>query len=148
MDSLPAWIASCLDERYSHEFDFRGVDVVRLPKPEHLPEVREAIERHEAAMRCASAEQLKPALAKLRMLTKSAGESEQQGAMRAAAYLEMLQQWPADVALHVLATQASQSTFWPSWAELEDRLGFYAQRRKARLGALVRMVQQMEVRDD
>jgi hypothetical protein len=98
-------------------------------------------EEYEAARRdvadaCAPAprDSLLKALVHLRGLTRNPNTSQDDLDLQVAAYLDELERWPADVALHVLATH--RSDWFPSWAALEERLFEYGQRRLALAQAL------------
>ena len=76
----------------------------------------------------------------LKVKTKSASTTTDDIRFQMQVYARELQQYPADVALHVLKTQGDWETFWPSWAELRTRLEHYAGRRQERLQALRKLV--------
>jgi len=56
------------------------------------------------------------------------------------AYAHQLKEWPADVAMYVLSTQARDGQWWPSWFELERRLENESARRMVLRRALKRRV--------
>ncbi|MEQ8654399.1 MAG: hypothetical protein RIC87_18170 [Kiloniellales bacterium] len=145
--ALPAPIKACLQKTHHPGYEFKGFEIERLPSAQHLAAIREAIERHRFAMRPAPHDQLLPGLARLRVMTKARIDDDEEGTLRAAAYIEELQRWPADVALHVLVTQPRLDKWWPAWAELEERLELYARMRVKRLEALVELSQRMMIRD-
>jgi hypothetical protein len=68
-------------------------------------------------------------LGKLRILTKVRAESVDDIRATFAIYAQELAEFPADVVRKVLTTQHKISKWWPAWAELEDRLRFYARTR-------------------
>ncbi len=145
--TLPAPIIACLQETHHSGYEFKDFEIQRLPATHCLAAVKEAIERHRFAMRPAPRDQLMPGLVRLRVMTKTRADDEGEGKLRAAAYIEELQRWPADVALHVLATHARIDKWWPAWAELEERLEIFARKRSRRLEALVELSQRMMIRD-
>ena len=51
-------------------------------------------------------------------------------------YQRKLQEYPADVVRAVLTTQADLSKWWPTWAELKERLDTRTNRRRVMLTAL------------
>ncbi len=147
VETLPEPVKACLRKTHHPGYEFKDFEIEGLPATEHLGAVKQAIASHEYAMRPAPSEPLKKALARLRVMTKTRSDEEGEGALRAAAYLEELQHWPGDVAMHVLNSQPRIDKWWPAWAELEERLELYARERKKRLQALVDLSQRMMVRD-
>ena len=72
----------------------------------------------------------------MRFLTKARAEHQDDLKFMLAIYADKLSEYPADVVMHVLKTQPSQSMWWPAWDELRDRLELYAKKRMKRYAAL------------
>jgi hypothetical protein len=77
-----------------------------------------------------------PELAALKAKTKAAQTGDEDLEFQMRIYARELQAYPGDVVMHVLRTQAGHGTFWPSWAELKERLDLYASKRRRRLAQL------------
>ncbi len=75
-------------------------------------------------------------LTALRFLTKARAEHQDDLKFRLAVYAEKLSDYPGDVVLHVLKTQADHCPFWPAWDELRDRLDLHGKKRMALFQAL------------
>ena len=90
----------------------------------------------EQALAPASNAEVIKSLVILKSLTIRRKEADDDQEIQLRAYASQLSEWPADVVAHVLKTQAGISKWWPSWAELQDRLEFHAGRRKRLLKAL------------
>jgi len=87
----------------------------------------------EHSFRSAPPNLLAAQLYRLRMMTRARQASAGDQEAEAAIWLESLQCWPGDVALHVLATWTSRPNgqFWPTWNEVETELRRFTQPRKA-----------------
>lgn len=72
----------------------------------------------------------------LKVKSKSASSTTDDIKFQMQVFARELQAYPADVALHVVKTQGDWETFWPSWAELRERLEQHSARRRERLQAL------------
>jgi len=101
-----------------------------------LEALGKALHSYERACLPAPEKALYQSLTLLKVKTKSAQASTDDIKFQMQIYARELQRYPADVALHVLKTQADWETFWPAWAELRERLEHYASRRQERLEAL------------
>lgn len=75
-------------------------------------------------------------LGELKLLTKCRAEQTEDLDAQLALYARKILEYPADVVRHVLSTQADMETFWPSWAELKDRLEMHTRRRRRLLEAI------------
>lgn len=90
----------------------------------------------EAACQPMRKREIAAGLGRLKAMTVSRAEDDVSTAVRFEIYVEELAKWPADVVRHVLESQPRMSKFWPAWMELEERLEFYAGKRKRALELL------------
>lgn len=98
--------------------------------------VARGIRMHERALLPAPESALLKALGVLATLTKARAEDGADLKLRLKAYAAKLSAYPADIAMHVLSTQAGQGPFFPAWSELEERLSWRARARRQRLEGL------------
>jgi len=75
-------------------------------------------------------------LAKLKAVTRTRSEDAMSLEVTMETYVENLVNYPEDITRHVLTTHADGSPWWPTWAELRDRLEIYAKPRRALRAAL------------
>lgn len=75
-------------------------------------------------------------LTELKAMTRPTPGTTDDVEVQLTAYLKKLMEWPADVVRKVLTTQSDLSPWWPSWAELKDRLHLYGHKRKLMLEAI------------
>lgn len=68
-------------------------------------------------------------LGELKLTTMSRADQGHDLEAQLKIYARKLQEFPADVVRHVLTSQSSHSKWWPTWAELKDRLDFGLRRR-------------------
>ena len=62
---------------------------------------------------------------RLKMMTASRESSQGDLEKQFEFYMHELEKWPGDAVAYVLETQPSESKWWPSWQELEERLEVY-----------------------
>jgi hypothetical protein len=75
-------------------------------------------------------------LAKLKAVTRTRAEDAMGLEVTMETYVENLASYPEDITRHVLTTHADGSPWWPTWAELRERLEVYARPRRALRAAL------------
>jgi hypothetical protein len=68
------------------------------------------------------AEKASSALARIRALCARRNETDGDVAMIAAAYVDELRRYPADVVISVCREWPRASKWWPAWRELQERL--------------------------
>ena len=102
-----------------------------------------AIAMVQQAMTPALGKDLAAALTRLRALTKARKEAGIDTELQAAAYIEELRGYPADIALHTLQQWPSRinGMWWPSWNELQRVLNAKVSGRRAMLAKLKRMAE-------
>ena len=118
--------------------EFVGYELVpeaQIPH-EDWPALDRTIKLHQRACATAPKDIIAKELAAVRVLTKARAEHQDDMKFMFAVYAEKLSDYPADVVMHVLKTQADMSIWWPSWMELKDRLDLHGKKRMRRLKAL------------
>lgn len=143
MDSLPRSVKSSLEPIYETRSDPEyGWDqelVGYRPRHKIPAEDRDtAIAILETANTPAPVKLVAREIARLRVMTKSRAGSETDDEIMAAAYLEELARYPADVVTDALRYWTRNEKWWPSWSELRDLLDFRVRRRARMLSALKR----------
>lgn len=143
---LPSSVASAFKEGTDSIYHFGLADTI-YRYPRSLPRVdrRDA----EAALQIVALS-LAPApqafvlkeLTRLRLLTKSRPESEEDLMLLVAAYAEELGRYPADVVRDVCRKAAATERFWPAWAELKPRLDEAVKLRQALYSAITNTIAQ------
>jgi hypothetical protein len=76
---------------------------------------------------------------RLRMMTKARAEDATDTKFMAAAYMEELTRYPADIVSDALRFWARNEKWWPAWSELRDLLDARVRRRRAMKAALERL---------
>ena len=143
--SLTPTVTSCLGEvkrRYTTPGGERVIDTAYgvHSRCTDIAAARRALLSYERATVPAPEDRLYQGLTLLKVKTKSAQSRTDDIRFQMQVYGRELQQYPGDVALHVIQTQGDMETFWPSWAELRERLELYSRRRHERLHALRKLV--------
>ena len=72
----------------------------------------------------------------LKLLTKARPEQARDQEAQLLLYGKKLAEYPADIVRRVLSTQPNILMWWPSWAELKERLDLFAARRQRLLDAI------------
>jgi hypothetical protein len=141
--SLPPSVASTLkptyreyiDPKYGFDCEFTGYamppDVI-VPIGD-LVKAASLVERH---LRPAPEPLIKQELARLRVSTKARAESDDDLAMGFQVLAEECSEYPADVVVWALRSWARMETFYPSLAEIRERLQRGVARRRAMAKAL------------
>lgn len=120
---------------------WEGEDItIRLSIDADPKAIAEALDLVETACQPLPDAQIHSALESLYQLTAHRNPGEGDLELQRRAYAHQLREWPADVVLYVLSTQARHSQWWPSWYDLERRLESRAGRRMALRRALKRRV--------
>lgn len=101
-------------------------------------DVHSALETLRKAMAPAPTRVIASEIARLRVMTKSRAESDEDLQLMAAAYVEELAAYPADVVIDACRTWARREKFWPAWHELQEMLDRRVKKRRAMLEALER----------
>lgn len=141
--SLPPSVASTLrptyreyiDPKYGYSEEFTGYHVpanVLVPRQD-INTAKALVEQH---LRPAPSPLIKQELARLRVSTKSRAESDDDLAMGFQVLAEECSEYPADVVVWALRSWARMETFYPSLAEIRERLQRGVQRRRAMAKAL------------
>ena len=142
-------VTSCLGRVVDRYHNDRGEYIVEsrhgaLQACSDPQAAHKALEVYERACRPAPEDTLVKELGGLRLMTKSAQAPDDDVRLSLQAYARKIQQYPGDVALHVLRTQPDMGVFWPAWAELKDRLDLYAGKRLRQRDALRQLVDKTE----
>lgn len=140
--SLPPSIGSALraihrdiiDPVYGLDTEFVGYELSRTVVPAELMQARQMVGLH---LKPAAGGLIKQELARLRVSTKSRTESADDLVMGFQVFAEECSEYPADVVVWALRGWARSEVFYPSLAEIRDRLQRGARRRKAMMAALV-----------
>lgn len=141
--SLPPSIGSALkaihrdiiDPVYGLDTEFVGYELPRAGVvPAELMQARQMVGLH---LKPAVGGLIKQELARLRVSTKSRSESADDLVMGFQVMAEECSEYPADVVVWALRGWARSEVFYPSLAEIRDRLQRGARRRKAMMAALV-----------
>jgi hypothetical protein len=143
--SLASPVTSCLGRTVDRYRNARGEFIVESRPGATAPcQDRKALDRalkaYESACLPAPEKTVYAELAALKTKTKSAQADDDDLRFQMQIYAREFQKYPADVALHVIRTHANMETFWPSWAELKERLDLYAKRRLDRLKQIRELV--------
>ena len=132
--SLPQPVISCLGvvvDRYTNsrgEFIVESRNGARKRCDDPMA-ASKALVAYESACLPAPDQTISTELASLKALTKSAKAETDDIKLQLGVYARQLRAYPGDVVVHVLRTHANMETFWPSWAELKERLDLYANKR-------------------
>jgi hypothetical protein len=140
--SLPPSVASTLQptfreftDRYGWNEEFAGYHIpanVLVPRQD-INTAKALVEQH---LQPAPSPLIKQELARLRVSTKSRAESDDDLAMGFQVLAEECSEYPADVVVWALRSWARMETFYPSLAEIRERLQRGVQRRRAMAKAL------------
>lgn len=142
--SLPPSVASALrvnhrdfiDPIYGFDSEFVGYDLPREGVvPAELMQARQLVGQH---LKPAAGNLIKQELARLRVSTKARTQSADDMAMGFQVLAEECSEYPADVVVWALRGWARSEVFYPSLAEIRDRLQRGARRRKALMLALTK----------
>jgi hypothetical protein len=90
----------------------------------------------ESSLRPMSASECIDLLVELKLLTKARPEQARDQEAQLLLYGKKLAEYPADIVRRVLTTQPNILMWWPSWAELKERLDLFSARRQRLLDAL------------
>jgi hypothetical protein len=90
----------------------------------------------ESSLKPMSAGEIIDLLIELKLLTKARAEQAKDQEAQLLLYGKKLAEYPADIVRRVLTTQPNILMWWPSWAELKERLDLFAVRRQRLLDAL------------
>lgn len=136
-----SWLKPRVAETADYAERFLGYDLVagQPLTDEDRRQLLVSIAAHERALQAAPNAVVVAELAALDVLTTRRNLEHDDLKLRQQVYARKLADYPGDVVLHVLQTQASLSKWWPAWEELEDRLASLTHRRKSRLEALRRL---------
>ena len=104
-------------------YEWSGVDVP-------VDELESARATIAATLAPASMNELVTMLTKLRLMTNSRAESQDDVELTFSAYADALRTYPADIVRNVLKTQLARNPFWPAWAELAPHLERFARPRR------------------
>jgi hypothetical protein len=125
-----------IDPVYGFDSEFVGYDIdadrVRAPD---LMQARQLVGQH---LRGAPEAIVKRELARLRVATKARNESDDDLAMGFQVLAEECADYPPDVVVWALRGWARMEIFYPSLAEIRDRLQRGARKRRALMAALNR----------
>ncbi|MBX2835048.1 MAG: hypothetical protein KTR28_08780 [Micavibrio sp.] len=108
----------------SHRVDGDAKDIIEVAK------------RVEKTMLCARPEKIEGWLVELDAITARRGISEFSTAVMLTAYTTRLQEYPADIARHVLFS--CRWKFFPTWDELREKADTLKAARQAKINALLR----------
>jgi hypothetical protein len=131
---LPPSVISCLGTVVDRYTNARGEFIVESRRGAKTPcadvqAAEKALRMYESACLPAPDQTVYIELAALRSLTKVAQADTDDIKLQMAVYARQLRAYPGDVVLHVLRSQPGMEKFWPSWAELKERLDLYAGKR-------------------
>jgi len=87
-----------------------------------VEEIETALAAIDAASRAASKNEIVIFLARLKAMTVSPAQSQEEITGQMAFYAEELLHYPGDIVRHVLKTQPDQGKFWPAWQEIAARI--------------------------
>lgn len=90
----------------------------------------------ESSLRPMSAGEIIDLLIEMKLLTKARPEQAKDQEAQLLLYGKKLAEYPADIVRKVLTTQPNILMWWPSWAELKERLDIFAARRQRLLDAV------------
>lgn len=90
----------------------------------------------ESSLKPMSASECIDLLVEMKLLTKARPEQARDQEAQLLLYGKKLAEYPADIVRKVLTTQPNILMWWPSWAELKERLDLFAARRQRLLDAL------------
>jgi len=132
--SLPPSVRSCLKPEYRTRYaSVGGCDATllryKLERPLTGEEAARCREIARVALAPASPQEVLSLLTRLKLMTASAAQNQQDIAAQMACYADELMKYPADVVRSVLQSQPRASTFWPAWAEISARLSMREDRR-------------------
>lgn len=139
--SLPPSIASTLrpmyrdhiDPRYGFDTEFLGYRLEGAVPAGDLELARQMIGQHLCP---AEVGLIKRELARLRVSTKSRAETDDDLAMGFQVLAEECAEYPPDVVMWALRSWAKQETFYPSLAEIRDRLQRGVKKRRQLMQAI------------
>ena len=121
---LPRPVVSYLEwKRHEAEVGMPVRPAQREPTAEEIQEARQVINRITVPL---PAEEVVSLLAKIRLMTARRSDDADDQDAQLMLYAEELSYWPADAVKAVLSTQHRHSKWWPTWAELEERLQDHA----------------------
>lgn len=134
--SLPPSIASTLmpryrdriDPKYGFDTEFLGFAVGELVPQADKETAKQSLVMF---MRPADEQTIKREIARLRVSTKSRAETDDDMAMGFQVLAEECAKYPPDVVILALRSWAGMETFYPSLAEMRDRLQRGVRKRKA-----------------
>lgn len=101
-------------------------DADNRPTKAHLSE---AVGRVFAAQEPMKKAEIVKLLTRLRVMTKSRAETEEDVILQTSAYVAELEKYPADIVRAVLMRAPQNHVFWPAWKELQDEIVLLAKRR-------------------
>lgn len=90
----------------------------------------------ESSLKPMSASECIDLLVELKLLTKARPEQARDQEAQLLLYGKKLAEYPADIVRRVLTTQPNILMWWPSWAELKERLDLFSARRRRLLDGL------------
>lgn len=130
---VPMW-QDKIDPVYGFDTEFLGyrLAVEHLPAKD-LMQARQMVGQH---LRGADVALIKRELARLRASTKARAESDDDLTMGFQVLAEECAEYPPDVVVWALRGWAKMETFYPSLAEIRDRLQRGARKRRAMMAAL------------
>lgn len=116
LESLPPSVASLLRDEWigGERWHYVLPDIV---PPAAVPAIEAEIARL-SMVAPATADQLRAALGKLRLMTKAAKGSQDDLVVTLQIYAAELRQFPGVVALEAIRRWGDREIFWPAWAEL------------------------------
>jgi hypothetical protein len=138
---LPPSVRSYLKADYHTRFpkeggckvEFRGYQLMRPLSEEERAQCRVVLDLANAS---AEPIEILKLLTRLKHMTISAAQDEQDIAAQMVCYAEELSKYPADIVRHVLQTQPNQSKFWPAWSEISSRIVTLDRERRLKRKAL------------
>jgi hypothetical protein len=138
IDTVKLTTAQWLEEKLTTSFDFAGYVIVGK---QSLKELREAREELLKQWKRPSDEKIIKALIKLKALTISRNESQEELDVVIEAFTERLREYPEDSVMKVLNESANYLKFFPSWSEIQSELDYYTQHRRSALKAIERKIE-------